>query len=45
LADKLGIDPIEAARDKMVKNAGKYPISAVHGRAIKHTQIKPGTER
>lgn len=45
LADKLGIDPIEAANDKMVKNAEKYPVSAVHGRAIKHTQIKPETER
>ena len=45
LADKLGIDPIEAATGKMVKNAEKYPISAVHGRAVKHTQIKPETER
>ncbi len=45
LADKLGIDPLEAARGKMVKNAEKYPASAVHGRAIKHTQIKRETER
>lgn len=45
LADKLGIDAIEAARDKMVKNAEKYPASSVHGRAIKHTQIKRETER
>lgn len=45
LADKLGVDPIKAASDKMVKNAGKYPISAVHGRVVKHTQIKPETER
>lgn len=45
LADKLGIDPLEAARDKMVKNAEKYPASAVRGKAVKHTQIKPETER
>lgn len=45
LADKLGIDPIEAAREKMLKNAEKYPVSAVHGRAVKHTQIKPETGR
>jgi hypothetical protein len=25
LADALGIDPIAAARDKMAKNAVKYP--------------------
>lgn len=45
LADKLGIDPIEAAREKMVKNAEKYPVSAAHGRAVKHTQLKPETGR
>ena len=45
LTDKLGIDPVEAARDKMLKNAEKYPISVVRGRAVKHTQIKPETER
>lgn len=26
LADKLGIDPIEAARSKMLVNARKYPV-------------------
>ena len=29
LADKLGIDPIEAAREKMEKNRSKYPIEKV----------------
>ena len=28
LADVLGIDPIAAARDKIVKNAAKYPAPA-----------------
>ena len=28
IADVLGIDPIAAARDKIVKNAAKYPAPA-----------------
>lgn len=44
LADKLGIDPLTAARDKMEKNAAKYPASAVHGRAVKYTQISRETK-
>lgn len=32
LADVLGIDLIAAARDKMVKNALKYPVPAPPGR-------------
>lgn len=26
LADKLGLDPVQAAHDKIVKNSGKYPV-------------------
>ena len=28
LADKLGIDPVQAAKDKLVKAREKYPVSA-----------------
>jgi NTP pyrophosphatase (non-canonical NTP hydrolase) len=39
LADKLGIDPLEAAREKLVKNAEKYPIPQAKGKAIKYTDL------
>ena len=28
LADKLGLDPVQAAHDKIVKNIEKYPVEA-----------------
>ena len=39
LADKLGIDPIDAARRKMVANAGKYPVHKARGTARKYTEL------
>lgn len=33
LADKTGIDPLEAAREKLKKNARKYPAEKARGRA------------
>jgi len=39
LADKLGIDPIEAAKAKMDKNKDKYPILKSRGKALKYTDI------
>jgi len=39
LADKLHIDPVEAARDKLARNAVKYPIHKVKGKAIKYTEL------
>lgn len=36
LADKLGIDPLEAARDKVAVNERKYPADAVRGSAKKY---------
>jgi len=39
LADKLGINPLEAAREKLIKNAEKYPIRQVKGKAIKYTDL------
>jgi len=38
LADKLGIDPVEAARAKVEINKRKYPATLVKGRASKYTE-------
>lgn len=38
LADKLGIDIIEATREKMKHNAAKYPADKVKGSARKYTE-------
>jgi len=40
LADKLGIDPLEAAEEKLVKNAEKYPVEKAKGSATKYTEFK-----
>jgi len=39
LADKLGIDIIEAASDKIKKNEQKYPIEKSYGSAKKYTEL------
>ena len=38
LADKLGIDPLEAAKAKMMINGQKYPAELVKGKASKYTE-------
>jgi dCTP diphosphatase len=38
LADKLGIDLVEAARAKMAINEQKYPAELVKGKASKYTE-------
>jgi dCTP diphosphatase len=38
IADKLGIDLIQAANDKMVLNEQKYPADRVRGDSRKYTQ-------
>ena len=38
LADKLGIDPLAAALDKIEKNTKNYPVSRVRGKAEKYTE-------
>ena len=38
LADKLGIDPVEAARVKVAINEQKYPAELVRGKASKYTE-------
>jgi len=37
LADKFGIDPIEAAREKLEINRRKYPAEQVRGSSDKYT--------
>lgn len=39
LADKLDIDPVQAARDKIEKNAQKYPVEKSKGKANKYTEL------
>jgi dCTP diphosphatase len=38
LADKLGLDPLEAAMEKLVRNAKKYPADKVRGKSEKYTE-------
>ena len=35
LAYQLGIDPLQAARDKLEKNKQKYPAQKVKGKSLK----------
>ena len=39
LADKLQIDPVEAAQNKLQINASKYPAERARGRADKYTEL------
>lgn len=39
LADRIGIDPLEAAVQKMVKNRAKYPIEKAKGLAKKYDEL------
>ena len=39
LADRLGIDPLDAAAQKMVQNARKYPVEKAKGRSDKYTRL------
>lgn len=39
LAARLGIDPIAAASQKMVKNRAKYPIDKARGKAVKYDKL------
>lgn len=39
LADKLGIDIVEAASRKLEKNKVKYPVHKAKGRADKYTDL------
>jgi NTP pyrophosphatase (non-canonical NTP hydrolase) len=39
IADKLGIDPLDAAREKMQLNALKYPVERAKGNMRKYTEL------
>ena len=39
LADRLGIDPVQAAEEKMRINAKKYPVEKAKGLAAKYTEL------
>lgn len=38
IADRLGIDPVDAAYDKMAINAAKYPVELARGNASKYNR-------
>src|SRR5215211_2723416 len=40
LAEKLGIDPVEAAKAKVEINGKKYPATLVKGKAAKYTEYQ-----
>ena len=40
LCHKLEIDPIMAAKDKIVKNTQKYPVHSAKGNARKYTEVQ-----
>src|ERR671921_1655840 len=40
LADRLGIDPVEAAKAKVAINGQKYPAELVKGKASKYTEYE-----
>ena len=39
LADKLDVNLIEAAREKIARNAQKYPVEKSHGSAKKYSEL------
>jgi len=41
LADKFGVDPIQAAKEKIRKNERNYPVEKVKGKALKYTEYEP----
>ena len=38
LCDKFGINPIEAAEEKLLLNSKKYPIDKVKGKSLKYNE-------
>ena len=39
ISDKLGIDPIAAAQDKLILNAKKYPVAESRGTSKKYDKL------
>jgi NTP pyrophosphatase (non-canonical NTP hydrolase) len=40
ICDKLDIDPIKAAQDKLKKNSEKYPVAKVCGKSSKYSEYE-----
>ena len=40
LSDKLGLNPVAAANNKLEKNAEKYPVEKAKGKAHKYTEYE-----
>ena len=40
LADKLGVDPVAAAHNKVEKNRGKYSVEKVTGKSLKYSEYE-----
>src|SRR5215216_5940651 len=40
LSEKLGVDPVEAAKAKLETNSSKYPARLVKGKASKYTEYR-----
>jgi NTP pyrophosphatase (non-canonical NTP hydrolase) len=40
LSEKLGLDPVEAAKSKLEINRQKYPAELVKGKASKYTEFR-----
>jgi dCTP diphosphatase len=38
LADRLGLDPLQAALDKLEKNEKRYPAAKVKGKSLKYSE-------
>jgi len=39
LADRLGVDPVQAARRKLELNAKRYPVDKARGKATKYDKL------
>lgn len=39
IADKLNVDLVKAANEKLAINAKKYPVEAIYGSAKKYTEL------
>lgn len=39
IADKLNVDLVKAANEKLAINAKKYPVEAIYGRSKKYTEL------
>ncbi len=44
LCHAVGIDPIDAIKNKIHQNAEKYPVELSRGKSSKYTRLKPDSE-